>query len=70
MAIRLDEMTIEEKLQTMELLWDDLCRNAPERLSPSWHGTILEERENRIAEGKEKFIDWEQAKKEIQDSVL
>ena len=24
-ALKLDEMSLDEKLQTMEILWDDLC---------------------------------------------
>ena len=63
------EMTIEEKLQTMEMLWDDICRNVPEFSSPSWHEEILKEREKRIKEGKDTFVDWEQAKRDIWNSV-
>ena len=47
------------------MLWDDLCAKQPDFNSPDWHETILKEREQRLREGKEKLIDWEQAKKEI-----
>ena len=69
MKINLQDMTTEEKLQTMELLWDDICRNVPDLSSPSWHGDILREREKRAKEGKEKFLDWNKAKNEIRDST-
>ena len=48
MTLNLKEMTTEEKLQAMEMLWDDLCRNIPESLSPQWHAEVLREREGRI----------------------
>jgi len=67
--ININEMTIEEKLKTMELLWDDICRNVKEFASPKWHEEILKDREEKIKQGKDKFIDWEQAKRDIRDSV-
>ena len=34
MSLNLNQMTKEEKLGTMELLWDDICRNVPDLASP------------------------------------
>ncbi len=69
MSVDVHDMTIEEKLRTMEMLWDDICRNVPEFPSPAWHQQLLREREQRIEEGKEQFVNWEQAKREIWDAV-
>ena len=69
MTINLKEMTIEEKLKTMEMLWDDICRNVPDLSSPAWHEQILKKREEKIKKGKEKILDWDQAKKDIRDSI-
>lgn len=65
MAINLPlkEMTLEEKLAVMELLWADIAPADFE--SPSWHQDILDERRQRIAAGKAQFTDWETAKAEI-----
>ncbi|EFK05424.1 conserved hypothetical protein [delta proteobacterium NaphS2] len=30
---------------------------------------VLKDREEKIKQGKDEFIDWEQAKKDIQDSI-
>ncbi|OIO33889.1 MAG: addiction module antitoxin RelB [Candidatus Hydrogenedentes bacterium CG07_land_8_20_14_0_80_42_17] len=68
-AIRLDEMTVEEKIRTMEYLWDDLCRSADAITSPGWHGQILEQREQAIVEGREKIIDWDIEKNNIHQSL-
>jgi hypothetical protein len=69
MTIDLEQMTTEDKLKAMEMLWDDLCRSAPDFSSPSWHEDVLKEREQRIKEGKDKFVDWDQAKKDLRDSI-
>jgi hypothetical protein len=69
MTIDLEQMTTEEKLRAMEMLWDDLCRSAPDFSSPSWHEDVLKEREQRIKDGKEKFVDWDKAKKDLRDAV-
>ena len=62
-------MTTEEKLEAMEMLWDDICRNIPDFSSPAWHEQILKEREERLKKGKEKVLDWNQAKKDLRDSI-
>jgi len=69
MALNLEEMTTEEKIKVMEMLWDDLCRSAPDFFSPSWHEDVLKGREQRIKEGKDQFVDWDQAKKDIRNSI-
>jgi len=69
MTLNLEEMTTEEKLRAMEMLWEDLCRTVPDFSSPSWHEEVLKEREQRIRDGKDKFVDWDQAKKDIWNSI-
>ena len=65
---QLSHMTTEEKLRTMESIWDDLCRTS-DFTSPSWHKDTLEEREKRLKEGKEEILDWEESKKQLNDSL-
>jgi len=69
MNLNVRDMTISEKLQTMEALWDDLCRNVSNLDSPDWHDKILQEREDQLNQGIDKFEDWEQAKKNIWKNV-
>lgn len=61
----LKEMTLEEKLAAMESLWEDLARSPEAVESPAWHKEVLDERRQRVADGKARFVDWEQAKAEI-----
>jgi hypothetical protein len=68
-ALQLDDMTLPEKLQLMEALWEDLSRRAVPLTSPEWHRDVLEEREKRIASGEARFIDWKQAKADIRERI-
>ena len=61
----LDEMTVEDKLQTMEALWESLSADPATIESPAWHEEELRERERKIASGEARFIDWEKAKANI-----
>ncbi|HTN70099.1 MAG TPA: addiction module protein [Methylomirabilota bacterium] len=68
-SLPLKDMTLHEKLAAMELLWEDLARSPESIESPTWHKDILDERGQRVAEGKAHFMDWETAKKEIRNKV-
>lgn len=61
----LNDMTIEDKIRTMEDLWADLTKTEDNYLSPDWHKDVLLLREKRIAEDKEIYKDWESAKKDL-----
>lgn len=65
MPLALDKMTIEEKLQTMEVLWDDLCQHEEALPVHDWQKEVLDERERMIKRGDSKFSNWEEAKKRI-----
>ena len=69
-VLPLDRMTTEEKLRAMEALWADLTRNADDFESPAWHADVLREREQRVVEGKETFVDWEDAKRQLRERHL
>jgi len=68
LTLPLEKMSTEEKIQVMETIWDDLCKKA-DISSPIWHGKVLHDREERVKTGDEKFVDWEKAKKNIQNSI-
>lgn len=64
-TLPLASMTTAEKLQAMEQLWDDLCRDEQQVASPAWHGKVLAARAERVARGEGRFNDWEAAKERI-----
>lgn len=68
-TIDLQEMTTKDKLRLMEALWQNLSTTASEVTSPEWHAETLKERDGLIGSGKETFIDWETAKKQLRDEL-
>ena len=56
------ELPKTEKIKVMEFLWEELTCKEGQYSSPKWHENALKETENRVAEGKERFIDWNEAK--------
>ena len=68
-AVDLGKMSVADKLQLMEDLWQDLASGPDEIVSPAWHGEVLAERERLTASGEEKFIDWEVAKKQLREDL-
>ena len=61
----LNEMSVEEKINAMETIWENLSANPEAIESPAWHEEELRVREARIESGEAKFVDWEKAKAEI-----
>jgi len=66
---QLDQLSTAEKITAMEYLWDDLCRHADEVISPAWHGEVLAQRAQSVAEGGATFRDWETEKSRIRDAL-
>ena len=65
----LKDMTLREKLAVMESLWEDLARTPEAIEPPAWHKTVLDERQQRVADGTSRFVDWETAKKDIRSKL-
>lgn len=68
-SLPLDKMSLEEKLQVMEAIWDDLSQHADELQPPAWHGEVLAEREAAVDRGDEQFEDWDAAKEKIEKDI-
>lgn len=56
------KMSIIERFQIMEALWDSLLDEESEMESPEWHLDILEDRTRKIANGNAEFISIEELK--------
>ncbi len=55
----------EKKLKVMEAIWEDLSNEEDQIESPEWHEKALQETELRLRSGKEKIVDWQEAKKDL-----
>ena len=68
-SLPLETMSVEEKLQAMESLWDDLCSKAGGVSSPAWHEDVLTERQALQERGDDQFEDWDAAKRSIRNKI-
>lgn len=69
LELPLDEMSTQEKLLLMETIWDNLSQEDEELQSPDWHKEKLNQREKSISEGNSEFLDWDEAKENIKNSI-
>ncbi len=58
----ISKMSVLERLQTMEALWDSLTREPTGIKSPKWHEEMLSDRKEKIESGHAKFISLEELK--------
>ncbi len=69
-TLPLNEMSKEEKIRLMEILWMDLTKSEEEFASPSWHEDELREREERTKSGEEEYRSWDSVKRELLQRLL
>jgi Putative addiction module component len=63
-AESISNMSIEEKISTIEMLWDDLCQHQKID-TPDWHQDVLQAREEKHLADEQQPMDWSEAKKHI-----
>ncbi len=67
-ALPLDQMSMPEKLEMMESLLANLSRLPAKLPSPDWHRSVLAGSKRLAAEGKLKFVDWDEALSQLRKS--
>ena len=53
---QIERMSVTERLQAIDQLWDSLNRYGDEIPSPDWHQDILADRKARALRGEAKFL--------------
>lgn len=61
----IEKMSWEEKLRTLEELWDSIIREGDRYESPPWHEQVLKETQERYESGAEQPMDWADAKRDL-----
>jgi len=61
-------MSVAERLQVMEQLWDALARESGDMVSPDWHQGVLAERKARAEQGEAKFLTLAQLRSRLRGS--
>ena len=59
-ASQIEKMSVSERLQAMDQLWDSLNRSDEEIPSPDWHQEVLADRKARAQRGEAKFLTLDQ----------
>jgi hypothetical protein len=52
----------------MEQLWDALCREGENMVSPDWHEAVLADRKTRAERGEAKFLTLDQLRSRLRAS--
>ena len=58
----ISKMSVIERLQIMEDLWDSLTHESTIVESPAWHEKVLSERKEKIDRGDAQFISLDELK--------
>ena len=65
-AAEVEQMSLEERLQAMELLWASLVRTPDAVASPGWHEQVVATRLAKVERGKGEFLTIPQLKERLQ----
>jgi hypothetical protein len=69
-TLPLAEMTNAEKLELIQVIWDDLDKAALDELpSPDWQREMLEDIDRKLDSGEMKLRDWDNVKKELLSEI-
>lgn len=66
-AINIEQLPPAEKLTLIERLWQSLASQSSELAPPTWHESILAERSAALQEGRDSFVDWDDAKQRLRE---
>ncbi len=67
-ASLIERMSVAERLQVMEQLWDALARESGDIGSPEWHRGVLADRKARAERGEAKFLTLAQLRSRLRGS--
>jgi len=65
-AADIEQMSLQERLQAMELLWSSLTRTPEVVPSPDWHGGVISSRLAKIERGEGEFLSIDELKARLQ----
>jgi hypothetical protein len=64
----INKMSVAERLQAMEQLWEALCHEDGNVASPDWHEAVLADRKARAERGEAKFLTLTQIRSRLRGS--
>ena len=64
-TLPLETMSVSDKIQIMENIWQSFRQNPSEVESPAWHNDVLSARQTRASNGTSQYDDWDKVKQHI-----
>jgi putative addiction module component (TIGR02574 family) len=64
----IERMSIAERLETIEEIWQSLYHYSDQVPSPDWHRDVLADRKARAERGEAKFLTLDQLRSRLRDS--
>ena len=64
-ALDIEELSVTEKFQLLEAIWDDFRDKYENSPVPQEHKDILDARRSRFERGETKILDWDSVKSTI-----
>jgi putative addiction module component (TIGR02574 family) len=64
-AVEIEQMSLAERLQAMELLWHSMAVEPDRLTSPGWHKKILTKRLAKVKAGKGEFLTVSELKRRL-----
>ena len=61
----LTQMSLEDKIHALELLWSELSKTPEQVVSPAWHGEELHRRLQQLQDSTATFQNWASAIAEL-----
>ncbi|MEI6071747.1 MAG: addiction module protein [Verrucomicrobiae bacterium] len=63
------QMTLPEKFALLETVWAEISADPKQVEVPQWHKDILDQREVALQEGRATVLEWDEAKKQIDQAI-
>ena len=62
-------LTFPEKVALLETVWAEIATDPSQVEVPQWHKDILDQRDLDLREGQAVVLEWEEAKKQIDQAT-
>ena len=63
------QLSLKDKLALFESLWAEISADPNQVEVPEWHKALLDSREEALQRGDAKVLEWEEAKRQIDQKV-
>ncbi|HMM79117.1 MAG TPA: addiction module protein [Pyrinomonadaceae bacterium] len=65
----LEELSVGEKVELMEALWEDMLQRSDSLPSLSWHKQILDERRQSVLSGEARYSSLDEVEKRLMNRL-